>query len=407
MQLWAIIKLSWKNVWRSPVRSSVVVVSVVLAIWSGIFLLSFINGMTMQFVRDQLENYTANIQIHNPEFLDEKLPQHVITESDSIIQFLQSKPYVHAVTARSIVNGLASSATNNFGVAITGINPETEPHVRSIDTFITEGNYLEDPSRNPVLVGTELARRLSLSLRSRVVLTFQDVEGNITAGAFRVAGIFRTPNTAFNENTVFVRKDDINRLLGMDEAVHEIAILIEDFTLADQTARELSEEIDGSIQSWGDLSPMLRYIDSSMAMSMYIMMSIIIIALCFGIVNTMLMAVLERTQELGMLRAIGVNKRRSFAMIMFETLFITMIGAPLGLLLSWMSIYWMGSVGIDLSAFSQGLEMYGYSSMVYPELDGSYYINITLLMFFAALFAAVFPALKALKLNPVEAIRKI
>ena len=118
------------------------------------------------------------------------------------------------------------------------------------------------------------------------------------------------------------------------------------------------------------------------------------------------MAVLERTAELGMLRAVGLNKIRSFSMIMLETTFLTMIGSPVGLFLGWIFNAWYGVHGIDLAFFSQGLELYGFNSMIYPELGLSYYLNITILMLLATIFSATFPALKALRLNPVEAIRK-
>ena len=120
----------------------------------------------------------------------------------------------------------------------------------------------------------------------------------------------------------------------------------------------------------------------------------------------MLMAVLERTRELGMLRAIGMNKSRTFSIVMIETVFLTMVGAPGGLLLSWLCIAYFGNVGIDLSAFAQGLNQYGIGTVVYPSLSWSYYLNIMLMIALAALLSALYPAWRTLKLKPVQAIRK-
>lgn len=363
--------------------------------------------MTLQFVTDQLDTYTSHLQIHQTEFIDEMMPHLVIENADSIITVVKSHPSTLSLAKRSVVQGLASSATNNYGVIIYGVEVDEEMKTSGLYTYLTEGNFLEDPARNPVLIGSELAKRLSLNLRSRLVLTFQDVDGNITAGAFRVSGIFRTPNTGFNEKTLFVNRSDINRIIGYSEAVHEIAIKIVDFNQADRFAGELEVGFKNRVRSWGDLSPTLRYVDGTMSTMMYLIMGIIIIALSFGIINTMLMSILERTQELGMLRSVGMNKRRTFIMIMAETFYVTMAGAPIGLMLSWLTINWVGSVGIDLSTFSQGLEHYGFKSMIYPHLEFKYYMNITLMMFFASFIAAIFPAIKALKLNPVEAVRKL
>lgn len=387
-------------------RSGVVVTAVILGTWAGIFTSAFMNGLSLQYIRNELENYTAHIQIHHASYNEEKLPSFYIQSVDSLIAEIENQPYVQSLTARSVVEGLASSPTNTFGVTVKGINVEKDTTVSSIYTYLTEGEFLGESTRNPVLIGQKLADRLNIRTRSRIVINFQDVEGNITAGAFRVAGIFDSPNSGFDESNVFVPKEDLNRLLGRENTVHEIAILVDDFKQAYTYAEQLRQSENIQVQAWGDLSPALRYTDSMLDFVLYIFMIIIVIALSFGIVNTMLMAVVERTQELGMLMAIGVNKARTFFMIMFETLFLTMVGVPAGLFLSWVAVTWAGNAGIDLSAFSQGLEMYGMSAMVHPELSAAYYGNIALLMIVATLLAAIYPSIKALKLNPVQALRK-
>lgn len=408
MNLWPVIKLSWKNVWRSPVRSGVVILAVVLGTWAGIFSTGLMNGLSMQYIKNQLETSVAHIQIHHEQFNEENLPRYFISTPDSLIHELKQYDLVESISARNVVQGLASSPTNTFGVTIKGIDTEADSAVSNIHTYITEGNYLEDPSRNPVLIGSKLAQRLHVDLRSRMVLNFQDVEGNITAGAFRVAGIFDSPNSKFDESNVFVKRDDLNRLLGEENLVHEVAMLVDNFKQADIYRDSLAQGRSGlEIQSWGDVSPSLRYTDSNVDFMLYIFMTIIAIALTFGIINTMLMAVLERTQELGMLMAIGVNKIRTFSMVMFETLFLTLVGVPVGMALSWLTLTWVGNVGIDLSAFAQGLEEYGMSTMIYPELPEGYYLNIGLLMIVFTLMASIYPSVKALKLNPVQAIRKV
>lgn len=407
MNLWPVIKLSWKNVWRNPVRSGVVIISVILGTWAGVFSSAFMNGLSLQYIKNELENYTAHIQIHHAGYNEENLPSYYIPSADSIIEDLRSKSFVQNVTARSLAQGLASSATNTFGVTVNGVDLETDSTVSSIYSYLVEGDLFDESTRNPVLIGQKLADRLNIKLRSRMVLNFQDVDGNITAAAFRVAGIFNSPNANFDESNVFVPAEDLNQLMDRENLVHEIALLVDDFKQADAYAEQIRQNENLEVRSWGDISPALRYTDSMLDFTLYIFMIIIIIALTFGIVNTMLMAVMERTQELGMLMAIGVNKPRTFSMIMFETLFLTLVGVPAGLFLSWATIAWLGTVGIDLSAFSQGLEMYGISSMVHPELSPAYYGNIALLMLFATLLAAIYPSIKALKLNPVQAIRKL
>jgi ABC-type antimicrobial peptide transport system permease subunit len=134
---------------------------------------------------------------------------------------------------------------------------------------------------------------------------------------------------------------------------------------------------------------------------------IILLALVFGIINTMLMTILERFRELGMLMAIGMNKLRVFLMIVMETLFLSFVGVPLGLLLGWGTVSYFGKYGLDLSAFSESLQMYGMSDMTYFDLNPAVYWQVPMMVGFTALLASIYPALKAIRLKPVEAIRKL
>src|SRR5690554_198471 len=241
MTLWPVIKLSWKNVWRNPVRSGVVVMAVILGTWAGVFTSAFMNGLSLQYIKNELENFTSHIQIHHTSFNEENLPSYYIESADSLMEELRNKPFVQSVTARSVAQGLAASATNTFGVTIKGVDVEADSTVTSIFSYLEEGELFDGSTRNPVLIGRKLAERLGIGLRTRMVLNFQDVDGNITAGAFRVAGIFDSPNTGFDESNVIVQKNDLNRLLGEENIVHEIALLVDDFKQADIYAEQLQQ----------------------------------------------------------------------------------------------------------------------------------------------------------------------
>lgn len=407
MKLWPIIVLSWKNVWRNKVRSIVVMASVILGVWAAIFTTAFMNGMTTQLINLQLENVVSHIQIHSVAYDEERISSATIANADSVLQHIESQPFVNHVTSRIVVDALISSATSNFGVTAKGIDPVSEMKTTNVHEYVIEGTYIDSTTRNGILIGTKLAKRLQIGLNSRVVLNTQDIEGHLTAGAFRVSGIFHSPDANLNERMIFVAKEDIGALILDTTAVHEIAIITDDPKQADAYVQQLSIFDDLVVKSWGDISPALRYSDSATGTVLYIFMIIIVIALCFGIVNTMLMAVLERTPEIGMLMAIGLGKFSAFLMIMFETIFLTLVGAPIGMALSALSIALLADTGIDLSAFAQGLEMYGISSIVYPVLEGWFYLGIAIIISIASLIAALFPSLKALRLNPVQAIRKL
>ncbi len=330
-----IIKLGWKNVWRNPTRSAVVVIAVLLGTWAGIFAAGFFNGMLQDTLNNQIELSIGHIQIAHPEFEDLYDPEYSIPNADEVINHLNEKQFVTDIISKSISSGLAQSTRSSFGVTINGINPEADSS-SVIEQYLAEGSMLESSDRNGILIGNKLAERLNVDLKNRMVLSFQDVSGEITGGAFRVSGIFKTFNSNFNEGNVFVLDDDLNRLLSTEKAVHNIRIETDNLTEADAYAEQLRGEFPKlDIKTWRTLAPDLRYMFDMMDLSLYIVMIIIIIGLVFSIINTMLMAVMERTRELGMLRAIGMNKTRTFSMVMYETLFLTIVGAPAGLLLGW------------------------------------------------------------------------
>ncbi|WAC02483.1 FtsX-like permease family protein [Lacinutrix neustonica] len=246
-------------------------------------------------------------------------------------------------------------------------------------------------------------------MKSKVVLTFTNVHSEIVSAAFRVGGLYRSKNSSLDEVNVYVQQKHLRDLLELKPSEsHEIAILIKDDAQLDAIKNHSKTVVStGKIEDWKELSPELGLIIESFNLYTYIISGIILLALTFGIINTMLMAVLERIRELGMLMAIGLNKRKIFLMIMLETFYLTLIGAPIGLLFGWLTVTVLGKTGINISMFSEGLASYGFSAMIYPALDQEKYVIIVLMCLITAIFSAIYPAYRALQLNPSEAIRKI
>jgi ABC-type lipoprotein release transport system permease subunit len=159
------------------------------------------------------------------------------------------------------------------------------------------------------------------------------------------------------------------------------------------------------IRNWKEIDPLLAMVNDFMDLWMYMFMGIILLALGFGIINTMLMAILERTRELGMLAAIGMNKRRLFFMIMLESVFLSLTGGLLGIILGTLLTVYTNHTGINLGSMAEGFEKIGYSPILFPSLDPLFFINLTLMVIVTGILAAVYPARHALKLRPADAIR--
>jgi len=400
--------IAWRNIWRHKIRSLVVILSIAVGLWAGVFMIAFSWGMYKQYMRETVNTQLSHLQLHHPGFEEDHEVQYLLTNNISMMDYIRADDKIKAATARTVSTGMISSPTTATGVTINGIFPEEENKVTQLASRIVEGKYLDNEGRNPVLIGKKLATKLKVNLKNKIILTFQDTSGEIVAGAFRIAGIYQSKNTTLDEMNVYVRSADLSQLLKIENAVHEIAILLKDDSNLDVVKDKLKNKFPAvTVRTWKELAPELELVINSFNEYMYIFVGIILLALTFGIINTMLMAVLERIREIGMLMAIGMSRTRIFFMIMLETIYLALVGGPLGLLIGYFFISWTGKVGIDMSMYAEGLSAWGFSSIVYPELESGYYLPLTLMTVFTAVLSAIYPAIRALRLKPAEAIRKI
>lgn len=400
-----ILQLSWKNIWRTRKRSFAVIGSIAVGVWALSFLFAFTNAFNEGYIRNAIQYDYSHLQIHHSQYRIDAVLNHFIENAGGIIDKLKQMPEVMAYSDRTIVNGMVATGKNNQGVQIMGINPEREEKVTLLKDLMKEGAYFE-AKRNPILISETLAKKLDAKIRSKVVLTFQDSTGNITAAAFRVDGIFESKSPKINEGVVYVRQQDIQSLVQLHE-VHEIAVLLHQTEEIPAVKEQLSTGFDAEVMSFRELAPEFDLISQQSEVSKQILTLIVMLALLFGIVNTMLMAVLERTKELGMLRAIGLHKGKVFSMVMLETVLMSVLGGPIGVVLGVLTNGYYSSNGMDLSSYSEGLKEYGYDTIFYPSLESTQYPILMGVVIVTAFIGAIFPAIKAIRLNPVESIRKI
>ena len=249
---------------------------------------------------------------------------------------------------------------------------------------------------------------ISFRKNSKITIVFRNNKENETAERCRVTGIYKTSNRMFDEMTLFAKSSELERMSGYKkDQPHEIAVLLSDKSLSKIVAKRIKDKFpELEVETWGEINPELVILSEYMTIYNYFIITLILAALAFGIVNTMLMAIMERTKELGMLAAIGMNRKRIFNMIMLETIFLTSIGAIVGLAVNYVIISRLSITGIDFSKqMGEAFEAIGYDAMIYPEMGLKYYIGITLLVFTAAILSSIYPAIKAIKLNPAEAVR--
>lgn len=402
-----LIKIAWRNIWRNKKRSLIIITAVMTGLSAGIFLIAFYNGMIEQRVNTAIQSEISHLQVHHPDFTKDYDINFALKNGAAILQQVQSNPAVKAITGRIIIKGMIASAAGSSGITINAVIPEQEAAVTYLPGKLISGNYFGEGNKNELLVSQKLLNKLNLKLTKKAILTFQDKDGDITSAAFRIVGIYKTLNTPYDETNVFVKIQDIDSLAGLDNQFNEIAILLHSNRMLEETRLAISFAFPGlAIQPWTEISPEIGLTVSVSEQIVFIFMGIILLALAFGIINTMMMAVLERTREIGMLLALGMDKARIFRMILMETVLLVAAGCPGGLTIAFIAIAVTKRTGISFKKFEEVYASFGYSDVIYPSLNSQQLGLIMLLVVFAAILSALFPAWRALRLKPVASMRK-
>ena len=401
-----LLTLAWRNIWRNKKRSLIIISAIAVGLCCGLFASATMFGMWDSMINTTIDRDLGHFQIHSKAFEDEKLVTDTIPYFKNVISSIKKNKNVIGVSSRILIEGMASSATTSNGVKILGINTETEKKVTSVYKQIVKGNYFEENWKNQIVIGEKLADNLGVREKSKVVLGFQGIDGSIIYGAFRITGIFKTESSIFDKSNVFVKEDDILRLINADNISNEIVVRLSSVQQVDSVYIPIKNEFSElSVKYWGELAPELKFYYDMLIVQMNIFVGIILFALLFGITNTMLMSVMERVREFGVLMAVGMKRSRVFFMIIMETISLSFIGGIIGLILALILIQYYGSVGINLSAFTEGLSQWSLGTRLYTSLPFSFYPPLLLMILATAIIAAFYPALKAIKLKPATAIR--
>ncbi len=472
-----ITKTAWKNIWRNKTRSIVVIASVTIGVFSGVFAIGVMEGMMGQRVDEALNNEVSHIQITQSDFRANNDLIHYIENADNSARQISEIEGVEALCSRIVLMGMANSASGSQGVQINGIYPDQERSVFNLHNKVYPGSggyFSDEKGRGYAYIGVDLAKSLgiiryiisdealaaikedgvpadvrekleqfkgtrfrnekifkkrlaealgdsyfknhgktigeaawSFSERARLTITFLDKDNYQTGARFRIAGLYDIPNSIYEKMQVFVMADELRDLAGLPEDIaHQQIVKIsskdESALIADKISSLFPER---EVLTWQKIQPELAMM-SELTFAMYgFFMVIILAALAFGIVNTMLMVVLERTRELGMLSAIGMNKKKVFRMIMTESVLLSFTGGIIGLTLSYLLISITGQSGLTVANMQEGFEEMGFSVHIYPSIGPDMLLMVTVLIILTGIVSSIYPAVKALKLDPAEALR--
>ena len=403
-----LVTMAWRNILRHPARSGVLLAAIVVGLWAGTVSTGAINALMRQRMTYLIESEIAHVQVHHPRFPQEFRVADGVPETLALKAWLANDRRVRAFAARAMAEGMLQSPVRVSGAKVRGIDPEAERRTTTFHQSLTEGEYLDADIRYAALAGGALASDHHIEIGDRIALTFENAEGELTAAAFHVTGLFESASPEYDRRTVFVRAGDLSDLLAAEPIRHEIAILLEEEGQAAAVAADINEAFPQALaRTWRELSPELNMLVELGDIMLFIVTLIIMAALAFGILNTMLMALFERRREIGMLTAIGMSRRRIFGMILLESTLLTTLGAATGMILAWGTIRHLGRTGLHLDRFAAGAASLGWDSTIYPFLTTAEYASILAVVIAITLMASCYPAWKAMRIRPLEAGRDL
>ena len=403
-----ILRLAWRNLWRNYRRTLIMLAAIVVGVWAMIFMTALMRGMVDDMVSDGISSLPGHVQIHHPDFRDDPTIANLMPWPDErLLQALEA-PEVVAWTTRVRVPAVVTSERDTRGVTLVGVRPQGERHLSFVADDIVEGRFLEGADDKGLVIGRKLLDRLETDLGKRVVVMSQDRENEIADRGFRIVGIFEADLEQFEEGFAFAGEAVVQDFLSAGDLVSEVAVLGHDYRDVDALAAIVEEGAGNTLETlpWNELDTYLGSMLAVMDGFVWVWIVIIFLALSFGLVNTLVMAIFERVREIGLMLALGMTPRTIMLQIVAESTLLLAIGLALGNALAWATVVPLES-GIDVSVVAEGMEMFGAASMLYPALYPSDVVMANVIVIVLGFLASLSPAWRASRFDPVRALTKV
>jgi len=402
------LKLAWRNIWRNPRRTIVILVAVIIGVWSMVLLGALMRGIAVGMVKNGIATLTGHIQIQHKGYRDDPAIENSIADPQVVEKTLNKllPPGSHWST-RVRVNAIVNNARHSSGVTLVGIDPLAEAKVSFIGTAVSRGRYLELNDFDGIVVGEALLEKFETKIGHKLVLMSQDTNQEIASRAFHIKGVFGAEMESTEKQFVFVTRGAAQKMLKLGNGISEISILLPEDVESLKVYSQLKSALPPDkfeIHHWQDLLPFqtayLRILDGFM----WFWFLIVFVAMGFGIVNTALMAVFERMREFGLMKALGMKPWWILREVLLEAFLILICGIFIGNCLGFLSIFAIAGSGIDLSALAAGAEYAGMSRIIYPAVAIRDVMVANLTVLLLGLLVSLYPAIKASRFTPVEAL---
>jgi ABC-type lipoprotein release transport system permease subunit len=398
-------KLAWRNLWRNYRRTLIMLLAIAVGAWAMIFMTALLRGMVDDMVRQGIRALPGHVQVHAAAYRDDPSVNHSLTAPDAALLNILAADEVEAWTSRVKVPAMISSEYDNRGVQLLGVDPAGEVELGFETADVVEGRFLEGADDPGIVIGRKLMQRLETRLGKRVVIMSQDPDNAIADRGFKVVGVFKAELESREESIVYAGRQVVQAMLGMGSDISEIAVLGRDYRHPEPLAAHIRAVLpaDEVVLSWLRLDPYLASMMAVMNGFVLVWMVVIFLALSFGLVNTLMMAVFERVREIGLMRALGMRPAAIVYQILVESLILLALGLLVGNLLAIGTIIPLRD-GIDLSVVSEGMEMMGASSVLYPLLLWTDLLLANAVVIVLGIITSLLPAWRAAQYRPVEAL---
>lgn len=401
-----LLKISWRNIWRNPRRTWVLVTSIAVGVIGYMGTSAFSRGFLVQMVESTINLHGGHITIASKGYHENPNIRLFISNPKQIEQQLNEISNIEHAPIVSL-SGMVNSAEKAGGVMIYGVVPEQESYITAIAQSMVEGNYLTDQD-NEIVIGTELAEKLRVRIGEKVVLMTSDLNKDINSGAYRIAGLFETASPDFDKTSVYLHMKAAQDLAGYTNQISAVNIKLNEALELESIVQTVKTKLGNNeleILSWRDRNPLLVLSLDLYDFSIIIIVTILFVAIAFSLANSFLMVIYERIHELGIMMANGVFPQKVRFMLYLEAFLMTFLGTTIGYAVSVALLGYFGQAGIDLSAFADGIGKFGVGAMLYPKMAAEDFIIGLLVIFVIVFLSVLWPSIKASRFEVVDAIR--
>lgn len=400
------LKIAWASLLRRKVRSLLVVLMIGMSLWGLLLMEGIYDGMTEQMINNAIRSDSGDISIYARGYRENSELKLRIPDKTALYSQLHSMDGITTFVTRLIQDGLVATAHHSQNSILLGIDLEKERRHGQLDSYLTIGNYDFGPKGKGVILGSRLAKKLKVTIGSKVIISAQGQTNEISSLALKVTGILKTNNMTLDSRAVLIDQKKLQEMLQIPSGVHQIAVILhhrEEAPLVQESLRNSFPELD--IFRWDQLYPALWQGKVYMEVFNLVTSSIIFTVAGLGIFGVMMVSVMERMREFGIMLAIGTSFPRISTIILTESVLLGLMGFILGTFLGIVTLFYFATNGLDLSSFQEGIESFGMDTITYAVIKTSYFYTAGVAVFLATLISIILPLRVLKKTRIVDSIQ--